>query len=293
MSINLSKITLQRLFLFQEVSRLGSLSKAAKFLEMPISTLSREIVILEESLQKSLKSKDRKILTLTDDGKKLSKFASVVLNEIKNLEQEHSDLTEQTITIASTYGICEIYLPSILNEFCQKFPNVSIKLRAGDPYIQFTDNNIDLVIGQNLLQRPDLSQRKLMTFTYYIFSSKNYLEKVKGKISLNKLEDIDLILYDKEKAKYEGSFEKCSCLIESNSYRSILELGNLDMGAFPFSSHAINFIDPKGSKYVKVLDTPCEEEDIYFIHSKHSPKVTMINAFIDISNKQMKGIQND
>lgn len=285
MSIPLEKISLKRLEFFYDVVKHGSITAAAAFLKMPITTLSREIKLLEETLGTPLKAKDKKKISLTEDGKKLATYASNVLQAFYNLEIGGVENHVSEIIIAAGHGTCEIYLPKIIDTFYKEYPDIKIIIKAGPDNLNFTSSHCDIVIGPNLKNRPDLSQTFLKEFKYFFHASREYLAQNGTPTTIEDLKKHKLLLYDINTASYIKKINASSCNIESNSYRTLIELGKLNQGIFPLTGEGLREYLGGKSDFVRLLSIPCDVEQDYFIYHKHSTKLMIIKKIKDITER--------
>lgn len=274
--LSIDKISLKRIEFFQEVIKHQSVSAAAKSLGIPISTLDREILLLEKAMGVSLRAKDKKKLTLTEDGVKFTKFALETLNSFHfhNFNSGSDNVTE--ITISSTFSVCELYIPKVIKELQVHYPDIKVNVNAGDHFLNLNTNYSDIVIGPNLPNRPELSQTLIKEFKYFLFSTKDYYNKNKDNISKN------IILYDKNVIDYRNKFPDSRCIATSNSYRTIIELGKLGLGVFPLPREGITQLTNHPEQFIMISEEPFEIDNLYFIRYKHSNKIQIVDKIKDI-----------
>ncbi len=293
MKIAPEKATLQKMIYFQEVVNNGSIRKAALVLHIPPSTLNYEIKTLEKLLGTALIATDKNKLTLTEDGKKFAAFTADVIQGFKNLDLGGVENKITEIVIASSYGICEVYIPKIMDVFMKDYPEIKIVVKSGPEFSSFTSHYCDVVIGPHLANRPDLSQTFLKEFHYYLYASKGYLEKKAMPKSLKDLPFHDCLVYDPTIASYSEKYNFREAKVESNSYRTLIEFAKLDHGIFPLSQEGLERLLDNKSDFVRLFDTPCETEANYFIYHKHSPKLMMIKKIKEIAEKLFNQGGND
>jgi DNA-binding transcriptional LysR family regulator len=278
--ITLEKISLKRMQYFQEVVKQQSITGAARILRMPISTLDREIMLLEKALGTSLRAKDKKKLTLTEDGIKFTKYSAESLNRFYDYNFGGVENKIAEITISSTHGICELYIPKVVQMFSEQYPDIRVNINAGEQFLQLNTNYSDIVIGPNIPNRPDLSQIFIKEFKYYMFSTQEYLEKHHKDIEPKN--NHNLILHDENIDKYIEKFPNSKCIATSNSYRTLIELGKLGMGIFPITMQGIKHFTNDFENFKVIFDDPCETENVYFIKFKHSNKMMLVNKIKSI-----------
>lgn len=116
---------LQQLINFLKVADIGSINKAAEELFLSQPYLSRSITNLEHELGLSLLIRNNKGITLTEDGKKLYEYASVIMKQLAIIERMSASTLAPSITIASYPILLNVYA---LAEFYKKYKHFKIEL---------------------------------------------------------------------------------------------------------------------------------------------------------------------
>lgn len=125
MNVNISHIEA-----FIYVYHLSGFNKAAEALYLTQPTISARIQTLEKDMNIILFNRDRKGITLTDEGKAFLPFAYRIFNAYKeakiNMGQELKEMNLGSITSVSTS-----LLPKILSTFKEQYPAVSVNIFTG------------------------------------------------------------------------------------------------------------------------------------------------------------------
>lgn len=119
---------------FVAAAELGSFTLAAESLGYTQPGITRLIGILEKELGFPLFIRDKKGVTLTENGKMMLPSARTVLNSISNVEQLSADIrgaVKGVLTIGSYYSISSMRLPEIIKEYDRRYPDVQVSLREG------------------------------------------------------------------------------------------------------------------------------------------------------------------
>lgn len=119
---------------FVTAAEKGSFTSAAETLGYTQPGITRLINLLEDELGFPLFIRDKKGVTLTENGKMMLPAARGVLNSISNAEQLSADIrgmVRGVLTIGSYYSISSMRLPEIIKEFGQRYPDVHVRLREG------------------------------------------------------------------------------------------------------------------------------------------------------------------
>lgn len=120
---------------FVKISETGSLTRAAEELECTQSAVSHAISSLEEELGFPVFSRGRGGVYLTSEGEKLLPAARTVLNSFEQFEQTASairGLDSGTVRIGAFTSVAVHWLPEIIKQFQNDYPNVKLKLLNGD-----------------------------------------------------------------------------------------------------------------------------------------------------------------
>lgn len=127
---------LRSLELFQHLSTSLHFGQTASAMYVSPSTLSRAIQRLEEECNTALFVRDNRSVKLTAAGQQLLSFAQHTLAEWQqlkvSLQQSERELTGELKLFCSVTA-SQSYLPNLLREFRQQYPQVELKLTTGDP----------------------------------------------------------------------------------------------------------------------------------------------------------------
>lgn len=119
------------------VSHNLNMSAAAEALYTSQPGISKQIRLLEEELGVELFVRSGKHLTgLTIAGKEILQVAHQVLQQIRNVKSLAADYREKergSLAIATTHTQARYALPSVVQRFRARYPNVSLQLHQGSP----------------------------------------------------------------------------------------------------------------------------------------------------------------
>jgi len=136
----------------------GSLTGAAKALNMPLPTVSRKVSELEAYLGTRLIQRSTRKLTLTDAGIAYVAGAKRILEEIDDVERAASgEFTaprgELVLTAPTLFGT--LHMLPIVTDFLAAYPEINVKLLLSNQNLDLLDERIDLAVRIGLL--PDSS----------------------------------------------------------------------------------------------------------------------------------------
>lgn len=137
----------RRLQVFHTVARLLSFTKAAEALHMTQPAVTFQVRQLEEHFNTRLFDRTHNRISLTDAGKKVYEFADRIFelySEMENLVREMTGEISGAIAIGASTTIAEYMLPTLLGDFKEKYPDVSIHLKVSnsDGIVSMVENNL-------------------------------------------------------------------------------------------------------------------------------------------------------
>jgi DNA-binding transcriptional LysR family regulator len=123
---------LEQLRAFLAIAETGSFQQAARQCNCTQSTISRQIQALEGDLGISLFHRsDRAKLTV--GGEKLLPRARKICHEWHMAQTEVEELLagkQPELCVAAIHSVCAHFLPPILQQFCNQFPSVQLRVTA-------------------------------------------------------------------------------------------------------------------------------------------------------------------
>ncbi len=129
---------LQQLRFLCEITRQNlNLSKTAESLHTSQPGISKQIQLLEEELGVDIFVRNgKRIVKITPPGEAIIAIAERMLQDAENLKsvgQEFNNQASGTLTIATTHTQARYALPPVIKRFTERYPNVKLILRQGNP----------------------------------------------------------------------------------------------------------------------------------------------------------------
>ncbi len=156
--------SLDDLRLFWVVARLGSFTKAAEHLTMPVSTLSRRIAQLEGRLAIRLLHRDAHRLSLTEIGLRYLDRCDPLFQELNTISSElHDELhvPRGRLRIAAPITVAQQWLGDSLSRFLLQYPHIQLDVTLSNNNIDLMDSGIDLAIRAGEQQTQEWIARPL------------------------------------------------------------------------------------------------------------------------------------
>ena len=212
---------------FLATARHGTLSAAAKELDVNHTTVARRILALEKELQV-------KLFKRKNTGYILSEHGISLLEEVRQIEEMVNQTKSKFIStpenivgklsIARTTDSNKFNL--LLKKFQDAFPNIELSSYVGTSESQIKSYEADISILTTRYPPQDMVAKKIGTTEMHIYGSKEYL---KGK-NINDLESLDWLSFRNDSVRpntfdlIRRSVKNPNIKFASDSYIEILGL---------------------------------------------------------------------
>ncbi|WP_394782142.1 LysR substrate-binding domain-containing protein [Undibacterium sp.] len=166
--------------IFLSVASTGSLSAAARQLDVGPMQVSRRIAVLEEELGIRLFHRTTRSVSLTAEGEGFVPYANTITAAEENARNELSPSPAKAsgvlrVTAPSVFGQT-IILP-LLTSLLQQHPELSIDLDLSDRNIDIVSQGLDLALRVATLGDSELVARRVTHNPRVIFASPHYLQR--------------------------------------------------------------------------------------------------------------------
>jgi len=134
-------ISLQKLEVFHQVVRSGSVTRAAEALNVSQPVVTAHLRSLEEKLGVRLVTQKGRTIALTAAGERVAAWADSLLIRTRELERELDGLTDGqsgSAIIAASMTAGTYTLPDLLAEFGRDHPGSDLRVTVSDPRIATT-----------------------------------------------------------------------------------------------------------------------------------------------------------
>jgi DNA-binding transcriptional LysR family regulator len=158
----------------------GSLSAAAREMNIPVPTLTRKVSDLEDQLGTKLLTRTTRKLTLTDAGEAYVATARRILELVD--EQEREAAGEFTtprgeLVIATSMLFGRLYvLPEVVN-FLRLFPDINVKIMQSDRNVDLVDARVDLAVRVGNLPDSGMIATRIGSFRFVTCASPAVLSR--------------------------------------------------------------------------------------------------------------------
>lgn len=286
----LDKISAQKCLIINTLVRYGSVSTAAKALKLPVSKIHNELKSIERAIGAPIILRNKHKIALTNVGSKLADFSRVVAEGLKYLDESIVVEESVDINIATTHGFAETFLPAILGKFHKALPNVNINIFSGSEYLDFTQQDIDVVLGPVLNNRSDITKTYVCDFNYGFYASKAYVARKGEPKNFNDLSGHNLLNF-KGTSILPSSLNNypVNIIVNSTNYRVLVELTRAGIGICFLCKEFLNLGFYSNKNLVNVIPEYIDRAvKLYFMSRKFSNKAALINKLQEIVLEKMK-----
>lgn len=190
-----------KLRVFHAVAEAGSFTHAGDALNLSQSAVSRQIGALEESLKAPLFHRHARGLILTEQGELLFKTARGVSGEIAKAGKMISESKGEArgpLRVTATVAFGSVWLTPRMGEFIERYPGIDVTVFLADMDIDLAMRQADVAIRLAPPRQPDLIQRHLMTMSFHVYASKDYLARHGAPETVKDLDDHRIVVYGED-----------------------------------------------------------------------------------------------
>jgi DNA-binding transcriptional LysR family regulator len=157
----------------------GSFAKAALFLGLTPSAVSRAIAELERHLRVTLFYRTTRQLRLTEDGEELYRRGREILDKLAEVETAVSRAQARltgTLGVGMAVGIARHVVMPRIPEFMRRHPDLKIECRVLSQPKDMHASGIDLLFRLGDPPESTLIARKLLQLRYAVYAAPEYLK---------------------------------------------------------------------------------------------------------------------
>lgn len=132
---------------FDAAARHLSFTHAAAELNLTQSSISRQVQNLETEVGKPLFSRGARELTLTTAGLRLHRTVRTALIELdRSVAEIRGTAQRKRVALATWPSFASLWLVPRLSAFAKQFPDIDIRIDAGDAMVDLESEELDLAI---------------------------------------------------------------------------------------------------------------------------------------------------
>lgn len=166
--------SLNSIKVFEATARLGSFKAAAYELNVSPTAISHQISELEKELGIKLFIRGFRIVTLTDEGKKLAEVSIRLISELKQTLLELTTYSKH-ITISTTNAFAAMWLVPQLHVFKTQYPDIEVQVKADDRLIDIDhDLKFDMAMRYGFVDKKHIQVSKIINDQFGLFATQQY-----------------------------------------------------------------------------------------------------------------------
>jgi DNA-binding transcriptional LysR family regulator len=188
---------LENVLIFVKVAQFESISRAARSLGMPISTVSRRLSVLESDLGVSLLRRTTRRVTLTAQGREYFNQCQEPVNLLQDAQRV---LTQSQ---SKPEGLLRITVPVVLGQkpflefvsrFLESYPGIRIDLHITNTFLDLVAENVDVAIRFGDLADSSVVATRLGQSVRYVVAAPRYLKGRKLPTEPEQLKSLDCVM---------------------------------------------------------------------------------------------------
>ena len=175
-----SKISLDRMRTFVRVAERGSLSAVARELRIGQSTVTRQLLELEEAIGVPLLSRTTRRVTVTEEGERYYATAVQILRLVDQAAEDAQttrDAPAGTIRVSCTVALGILHVSRLIFVFQDLYPDIAIDLSLSDERIDLVREGVDIALRLGPLTDSSMKLRALGTSRRILVASPDYLAR--------------------------------------------------------------------------------------------------------------------
>ncbi|MBO1077329.1 LysR family transcriptional regulator [Roseomonas marmotae] len=166
--------------LFVRIARLGSISAAARDLNVTPAGASARLAALEKGLGARLLHRTTRQATLTEDGMAFLPHAEHVLDAAQAaraaLGREQAT-PRGTLRVAAPSSFARMHIVPGLREFCSRYPDLILDMRISDSVVDLVEGSFDVAVRYTELGDSSFVARRLAPDRRVLVASPDYIAR--------------------------------------------------------------------------------------------------------------------
>ena len=165
---------------FVLLARHGSMSAAARDLDITPPAATKRLAQLEERLGVRLVNRTTRNISLTSEGEIYLHYATRILADVREMEDVVSSsrsVSKGLLRINASLGFGRTTIAPLVSAFVNQYPHVEVQLDLTDRPIDLVESGVDLAVRFGTLPDKRLNARRIMPNRRLLCASPRYLER--------------------------------------------------------------------------------------------------------------------
>ncbi|OOF44399.1 LysR substrate-binding domain-containing protein [Rodentibacter trehalosifermentans] len=170
-----------QLNVFQTIAQEGSISAAARKLQIAVPSASQSLKLLEQKIGVPLFHRTTRNIQLTEAGRQLlaqTETAMMMLNQALEEIQHFNSEPTGTVRITLSRFAYQLILRSHLAEFHERYPQIQLEISLNDALVNLLEEGFDLGIRfGNRIEEGMVARKLLPAFKEGLYVTKAYIKQ--------------------------------------------------------------------------------------------------------------------
>jgi DNA-binding transcriptional LysR family regulator len=193
-----NQIDLNAVSIFVRIVETGSLTAAARTLQIPKTTVSKRLAALERALGVALITRTTRRLNVTEAGKSYFEHSQAAVRRLEQGRVEMASAREHPsghFRITAPVDIAHAVLPPVIDAFVKRYPEVRIDLLVSNRVVDVLGEEIDLAIRAGAMRDSSFVGRRFIELSSNLYASPEYLRRHKAPLRPADLSSADFIAF--------------------------------------------------------------------------------------------------
>lgn len=280
----------------------GSLSAAARRLDMPLANVSRKVAALETHLKTRLLHRTTRQLVLTEAGSSYVATCRRILDDIAEMERTATGeyatpKGELTVTAPVVFG--RLHIVPVVAEFLAHYPEIEVNLVLTDRVMHLMDEPVDVALRIGELPDSSFMASGVGAVRRVICASPAYLEKHGVPATPAELAAHDCISFEVLESRRAWTFatakSQLSVPVHSrlavNTVDAAIAAATLGVGLIRVLSYQVREAISNGALQIVLQEFESEPLPISLMHKGQAPLPLKLRAFLDFVTPRLRARQ--
>lgn len=285
---------------FVSVVEQGSFSKAADWLNVSVSSVSKKVRHLEEELGVKLFDRSTQSISTTELGRKFYQHCRDILANIEEVEQSlRDDMAEPAgkLVLSISNALLKTPFMSVLQQFNLQYPKIKFDINVTTQFENLVEKQIDFAFRIGHLEDSGLIALSLLSTNVQFFASAEYLALNGEPDSFESLADHNVIVpshvnLSEASGVIVPSLGKLNLenFHSSNDLIALHEAACVGLGIIPTLDIAVGKEVKEGLLVPLFNSQSFHQKDLYFVYHKRDympKKMTLFKDFIKANFAQI------
>lgn len=171
-------LDLNEIAIFSCVAEEGSVTRAARRLGLPKSTVSRKLSALEDRLRARLLHRSPRRVELTGAGRALHEEARTALAQINDAAErvaDHGEALKGRVRVAVPSDFGTAVLGELFCEFAARHPAIHLEMELSDDKVDLVHDGFDFAVRVGSIGDPSLIARQVGAIRGYLVATPEYV----------------------------------------------------------------------------------------------------------------------